>query len=280
MARNRMLHQNFWTSESLRRVSRDARLLFAGLWTFSDDYGVHEDNNRRILGNVFPNDSDINEEVISKLKEELLREEIIIEISYLGHDYLYIPTWKEYQKVSHPGKETIPKDYIENFMKELLELKASTEEYLRVSGGSPAQIEREVEREREVNTSSNEEVGQPEILEQAVDHNLSETYSTPPVPVTPPKKEYGDPRINAILKTLKVVVKVRDFKESQKWQRIYGKNIFDLSKEVGLEKIEEALETLLSSWKKDRCNSLKFLWEELKTLYIPSKNNPSTTLEL
>jgi predicted nucleic acid-binding protein len=35
-----MIKPEFWDDEKLATVSRDARLLFVGLWSNSDDYGV------------------------------------------------------------------------------------------------------------------------------------------------------------------------------------------------------------------------------------------------
>ena len=36
MARNRMIKPEFWSSETLMSISRDARLTFIGIWNFCD----------------------------------------------------------------------------------------------------------------------------------------------------------------------------------------------------------------------------------------------------
>ena len=61
MARNRMIKPEFWASETLMRVSRDARLVFIATWNFCDDYGFCLNSNRSLLGDVFPLDEDVTE---------------------------------------------------------------------------------------------------------------------------------------------------------------------------------------------------------------------------
>lgn len=156
MARNRMIKPEFWTSKTLMRVSRDARLMFIGLWNFADDYGIHDDSNRRIIGNIFPYDETVSENDIQKWKSELLNEHLLTKIDYLGHQYLFIRSWEEHQKVPHPGKETIPADVIAEFVKQQEEEKSLTEgihEALMRTSGEPQpqiEIEREIEIESKI----------------------------------------------------------------------------------------------------------------------------------
>lgn len=131
-----MIKQEFWSSKTLVRVSRHSRLLFIGLWNFSDDYGIHENSNRMILGNIFPYDEEVNEKLIDTWKKELLREKLLVLIQYNGHEYLYCRSWKDHQKVPHPGKETVPEEVI-------------LESLMKLSGDSQSQIEREIEIEIE-----------------------------------------------------------------------------------------------------------------------------------
>ncbi len=153
MARNRMIKPSFWSSRTLMRVSRDARLLFIGLWNFADDYGILENSNRRILGDVFPYDEKVLEVEIKKWKGELLKENLIVEIQFNGHSYLYIRSWNEHQKVAHPAKGFLPSD-------------VTPESLMSSSGDSPAQIEveREVEVKVKIETSKNNLDG--EIFEE------------------------------------------------------------------------------------------------------------------
>jgi hypothetical protein len=158
MARNRMIKATFWSSKTLMRVSREARLFFIGLWNFADDYGVLDDSNRKILGEVFPYDETVTEKEIAKWKEELLREKLLIKSSYHGRDYLIIRSWEEHQKVAHPGKETIPARDLQEIL-------------VRASGEAQPQIEREkeIKKEREVENYSSENSDEEKNFEEDSD---------------------------------------------------------------------------------------------------------------
>jgi hypothetical protein len=54
MARTRMVKPEFWDDEKLAKVSRDARLLFIGLWSNSDDYGVVKGHPAWPKNRIFP----------------------------------------------------------------------------------------------------------------------------------------------------------------------------------------------------------------------------------
>lgn len=57
MARIRTIKPEFWTSEQVMNCSRDARLLFIGLWNFCDDYGRHPANSKQLKALIFPDDN-------------------------------------------------------------------------------------------------------------------------------------------------------------------------------------------------------------------------------
>jgi hypothetical protein len=58
--RTRLLHPEFFRHEGLAELPRDARLLFAGLWTISDRQGRIEDRPRRIQADLFPYDEGLS----------------------------------------------------------------------------------------------------------------------------------------------------------------------------------------------------------------------------
>lgn len=106
--RIRTIKPEFWASESVGRLSRDARLLFIGLWNFADDYGRGRGAFAVIASSLFPYDDDARESVESWFmqlhKEGMVRR-------YLGHDgnwYYDIPKWNEHQSISHPRKSAFP----------------------------------------------------------------------------------------------------------------------------------------------------------------------------
>ena len=58
MARIRTIKPEFPQSESMGRVSRDARLCFVMLWTIADDSGRLRGNSRMLASLLFPYDDD------------------------------------------------------------------------------------------------------------------------------------------------------------------------------------------------------------------------------
>lgn len=67
MARTRILKPEFFSSRSLSRVSRDARLLFQGLWCEADSAGRGKADPRIVKGAVFPLDDDLTTEIVHAL---------------------------------------------------------------------------------------------------------------------------------------------------------------------------------------------------------------------
>jgi len=104
MARIRSIKPEFWTSEQVLNVSRDARLLFIGLWNFCDDHGRRTFSPMQIKAQVFPSD-DVD---VVGLLEELEEEGLIVSYTVSRKAYLCIPTWSSHQKPSKPQPSKIP----------------------------------------------------------------------------------------------------------------------------------------------------------------------------
>ena len=101
--RNRVIHPEFWSDEKLAQVSRDARLLFIGLWGTSDDYGVSRGDPLWLKGQLFPYDM-IKKPTIESLINELVKRGFISRFVANGEGYIYIKNFKEHQRVDHPSK--------------------------------------------------------------------------------------------------------------------------------------------------------------------------------
>ena len=54
MARKRMIDPKFWSDDKIIELEDKAKLLFIGLWNFSDDLGIHRYNEKSIKGNWSP----------------------------------------------------------------------------------------------------------------------------------------------------------------------------------------------------------------------------------
>ncbi len=91
------------------------------------------------------------------------------------------------------------------------------------------------------------------------------------------KKEYGNEDINKMLLLLKNTVGCDDFSESKDWQRKYWKHFLTLWKNIWNSEFLLRLEWILSdSFKAKNCNSLKYLYNQMKS-FIHSPVISNTT---
>lgn len=114
-----MVKPEFWSSQSLKKVSLEARLLFIGIWNFCDDYGVCLDSNRKLLGEIFPLDEEISEKRVEKWKKELVQQGLLLQVEYNSTKFLIVRNWREHQKVDNPStRRWLEDEIIEKFLSE------------------------------------------------------------------------------------------------------------------------------------------------------------------
>jgi hypothetical protein len=107
VARIRSIKPEFPQSESMGRVSRDARLLFVMLWTISDDHGRSRAHSRMLASLLFPYDDDAGV-LLPKWMAELENEGCISLYDVGGSQYLQINNWGKHQKIDKPSKPIFP----------------------------------------------------------------------------------------------------------------------------------------------------------------------------
>lgn len=107
MARIRTIKPEFPHSESMGRVSRDARLAFVLLWTLADDSGRLRGNSRMLASLLFPYDDDAPKLMDEWLKE-LDCEKCINRYQVDGQSYIEICNWLNHQKIDKPTPSKIP----------------------------------------------------------------------------------------------------------------------------------------------------------------------------
>lgn len=107
MARIRTIKPEFPHSESMGRVSRDARLLFVLLWTLADDSGVTRGSSRILASLLYPYDDDAKK-LIDKWIGELERENSIVRYLIDGHTYLKVLNWESHQRIDKPTPSRLP----------------------------------------------------------------------------------------------------------------------------------------------------------------------------
>lgn len=106
--RIRSIKPEFWTSESIGRLSRNARLLFIGLWSFAEDSGRGRGALPAISGALFPYDVDALSS-IGAWMDELEREGMVIRYKADdGNSYYEIPKWLKHQRIEKPSKTRLP----------------------------------------------------------------------------------------------------------------------------------------------------------------------------
>ena len=107
MARIRTIKPEFPHSESMGRVSREARLLFLMLFTIVDDEGRARAAPRMLASLLFPYDDDANSRIGAWLAE-LERENCVALYEVDGNAYLRIANWLAHQRIDKPSRSRLP----------------------------------------------------------------------------------------------------------------------------------------------------------------------------
>jgi len=105
--RIRSIKPEFWESESLGRVSREARLLFIGLFSCCDDVGRARASSRLLASRLFPYDEDAFKRLQGWISE-LEKQGCIRLYQVDGEAYLDIPKWQNHQKIDKPSASKLP----------------------------------------------------------------------------------------------------------------------------------------------------------------------------
>ena len=106
MARNRMIKPEFWTNEKVISCSIPARLLFIGLWNFSDDSGGAHGRLRELKMKIYPAD-DFTADDIHGMLTELSVNRLITIYDVDGEPYIQIIGW-HHQTINRPTSSHLP----------------------------------------------------------------------------------------------------------------------------------------------------------------------------
>lgn len=101
MARIRSVKPEFWTSEQVMNMSRDARLLFIGIWTFCDDNGIHPASALSLKAKVLPGDS-ITADQVMVFIDEMIEQGLLDEYEASGRSFWRVTGWSRHQRIDHP----------------------------------------------------------------------------------------------------------------------------------------------------------------------------------
>jgi hypothetical protein len=109
MARIRSIKPEFWEDEKLATsLSRDARLLYIGLWNFADEQARVRGSARYIKGVVFPYDDDLTSVQIDAYLSELIHAGVVVQYDVSGSSYLYLPKLGKHQRLSTEVSSRLP----------------------------------------------------------------------------------------------------------------------------------------------------------------------------
>lgn len=108
MARIRTIKPEFFADEKISKLRRDVRLLFIGLWVFSDDYGTVRSNPVWIKSNVFPYDEELRTNDVKTWLDALVKARMLEPFEYNGEGFYNIRTFGSHQRVEKPSRPIIP----------------------------------------------------------------------------------------------------------------------------------------------------------------------------
>lgn len=122
MARIRTVKPKFFDDLKIGRLSRDARLLYIGLWVFADDSGVVIGNSVWLKSKIYPYDQ-IQVQQFEKWIKELEINGFIYLFSYMDEEFIYLPTFSRHQVINKPNFEdlNIPKDVLDKQLRQITE---------------------------------------------------------------------------------------------------------------------------------------------------------------
>lgn len=99
MARMRSVKPEFWTDPDMADLSRDARLLYIGLWNLSDEHGRVRGDARYLKGQLFAYDDDLTADCVAVLVDELEKAGKVLVYAVDGKDFLHLPTLAKHQRL-------------------------------------------------------------------------------------------------------------------------------------------------------------------------------------
>ena len=106
MPRLRTLKPGFFRNETLSDLPERTRLLFAGLWCWSDKAGRMEDRPRRIGADIFPYAA-IPEAEVDAMLSSLAASGFLTRYTVAGSRYLQVVHWDRHQKPHKTEAESV-----------------------------------------------------------------------------------------------------------------------------------------------------------------------------
>lgn len=122
MARQRMIKPKFWDDSKIKKLKRDVRLLYIGMWNFSDDAGCIISEPIWLKSKIFPYDTDIQLSQFEKWLTDLETLGFIRRLHYNNEGIFYLPNFSRHQTINRPNVDEllIPESELESVLEESL----------------------------------------------------------------------------------------------------------------------------------------------------------------
>lgn len=109
MARIRSLKPEFWDDRKLARAtSRDARMLYMGLWNQADEHSRLNGDLVWLKGRIFPYDADIGTDRIAALLDELEAAGRVRRYEVDGDPFVFLPKLAQHQRLEPKVESRLP----------------------------------------------------------------------------------------------------------------------------------------------------------------------------
>lgn len=100
MARIRSVKPEYWADQDLaEQVSRDARLLYIGLWNLADEHSRLRGDPRYIKGQLFPYDDDLTPDTVSGLLDALALAGKVVQYRTATGTFIFLPKLAKNQRL-------------------------------------------------------------------------------------------------------------------------------------------------------------------------------------
>jgi len=119
LGRTRYIKPTFFSDTHVADVSRDARLLYIGLWCVLDRNGLCDYDLKLIKREVFPYDEDITLDRLNEIICELISKNRLYAFDYKSRSYIYCPFLGRHQNFHRDEKPRykIPQEILDSCVK-------------------------------------------------------------------------------------------------------------------------------------------------------------------
>lgn len=106
MPRIRTIKPQYWDDLKIAKLSRDARLIFIGMWNFADDNGVIVADATWLKSKILPYDQ-LPVGQFQKWIQDIINAKLLIPIKNRGEDFFHVRGFTKHQVINRPNKTDV-----------------------------------------------------------------------------------------------------------------------------------------------------------------------------